>query len=282
VQYGETDLHFLQRLCEWHGLFYYFEHTADQHTMVFVDGQEHCAKVDSVSYQPDSGQNPDHPVLSQFDWQFTATAEQATVNEYDFIRPRFDLTGKTAHARHEWYQYGTQHDSQSQAASQASVILDQQQHERQRILACSNVRNVYPGSFLPVTAHPQPELNLMWLVVSIQHEGTQPQVLKELAEGRSRYQNQLQLHHKNARFAQPCSHKNHNPAAFKPHWLPAQKIRKFTPMNIAALKYSFIGIVTVVLMKRQVAGYVLRKAGLAPITVSNSCLASVKRSSSLF
>jgi len=215
VQYGETDLNFLQRLCECYGLFYYFEHTADQHTMVVVDGKEHCPKVDPVSYQPDSGQSPDHPILSQFNWQFTATAEQATVDEYDFTRPRFNLTGNTTHARHEWYQYGTQQDAQSQAASKASLILAQQQHERQRIFARSNVRNIYPGSFLPVTEHPQPELNLMWLVVSIQHEGAQPQVLKELAEGRSRYQNQVMLHHKNAPFALPHTREKPQPSGFQ-------------------------------------------------------------------
>ena len=215
VQYAETDLHFLQRLCEWHGLFYYFEHTADQHTMVFVDGQEHCPKVDPVRYQPDSGQNPDHPVLTQFDWQFTATVDQSTVNEYDFTRPRFDLTGNTPQARHEWYQYATQHDAQSLAATQARLLLAQQQLEHQRIFVCSNVRNLYPGSFLPVTEHPHPALNLMWLVVSIQHEGEQPQVLKELTEGRSHYQNQMVLHHKNAPFALPCTHEKPQPHGFQ-------------------------------------------------------------------
>jgi type VI secretion system secreted protein VgrG len=215
VQYDETDLHFLQRLCEWHGLFYYFEHTADQHTMVFVDGQEHCAKVAPVSYQPDSGQNPDNPILSQFDWQFTVTAEQASVDEYDFTRPRFALTGNTSYTGHEWYQYGTQHDAQSLAATQASLILAQQQHERQRILAHSNVRNIYPGSFLPVNAHPEIALNLPWFVVSVHHKGEQPQVLKELAEGRSSYQNRVRLQHKNVRFALPCTHNKPQPCGFQ-------------------------------------------------------------------
>jgi type VI secretion system secreted protein VgrG len=215
VQYDETDLHFLQRLCEWHGLFYYFEHAADQHTMVFVDGQEQCRKVDAIRYQPDSGQNPDHPVLSQFDWQFTATADHALVDEYDFTRPQFDLTGNTIHANHRWYQFGTQHNVQSQAITQANLTLAQQQHDHQCILARSNARNITSGSFLPVDGHSQPELNILWLVVAIHHEGEQPQVLKELAQGQGRYQNQLQLHHKDARFALPCHHKKPQPRGFQ-------------------------------------------------------------------
>lgn len=215
VQYGETDLHFLQRLCECHGLFYYFEHSANQHTMVLVDGQEQCTKVDPIGYQPDSGQNPDTSVLSQLDWQFTATADQASVGEYDFSRPQFDLSRSTTHANHNWYQFGTQHDTQSQAIIQAHLMLAQQQHDHQRILARSNVRNIYPGSFLPVDGHPQTELNSHWLVISLQHEGEQPQVLKELTQGQSRYQNQIQLHHRNTRFVLPCHHKKPQPCGFQ-------------------------------------------------------------------
>jgi type VI secretion system secreted protein VgrG len=206
VQYGETDLHFIQRLCEHHGLFYYFEHSAGQHTMVVVDGKENCPKVDAVHYQPDSGQNPDQPVLSQLDWQFQATEGLSEVREYDFTRPDFNLTGKKQTALREWYEYGTQHDSQALATARAGLLLDQQQHERQQAYASGNIRQVYPGCFLPVTEHPLASLNIMWLVASIQHSGEQPQVLKELASGSSKYQNQLVLHHKEMPFALPRQH----------------------------------------------------------------------------
>ncbi|MCE0555893.1 contractile injection system protein, VgrG/Pvc8 family [Motilimonas sp. E26] len=37
VQYRETDLAFIERLAAEEGLFYYFEHHADKHVMVFSD-----------------------------------------------------------------------------------------------------------------------------------------------------------------------------------------------------------------------------------------------------
>lgn len=206
VQYDETDLNFIQRLCEFHGLFYYFEHSASQHTMVFVDGKEHCPKVPSVSYQPDSGQNPDKPVLSQLDWQFQSTEGLVEIREYDFSRPAFDLKGQKQTGLREWYEYAAQQDSQQQATARAKLFLNQQQHEKQRAFASGNVSLVYPGSFLPVTDHPLTSMNTDWFVVSISHTGEQPQVLQELGDGSSKYENQLTLHPKDMAFYLPRHH----------------------------------------------------------------------------
>jgi type VI secretion system secreted protein VgrG len=40
VQYRETDLHFVSRLMEEEGLFYFFKHTNDKHVLVVTDGSE--------------------------------------------------------------------------------------------------------------------------------------------------------------------------------------------------------------------------------------------------
>ncbi|NIF18364.1 hypothetical protein F3J43_15270 [Pantoea sp. Cy-639] len=39
TQYDETDLHFVQRLCEEEGIRFYFRHSAQGHVLVFADGQ---------------------------------------------------------------------------------------------------------------------------------------------------------------------------------------------------------------------------------------------------
>jgi type VI secretion system secreted protein VgrG len=39
VQYDESDLHFIQRLCEEEGIHYHFQHSATAHTVVFGDDQ---------------------------------------------------------------------------------------------------------------------------------------------------------------------------------------------------------------------------------------------------
>jgi len=39
VQYDETDLHFIQRLCEEEGIHYHFQHSPSGHVLVFGDNQ---------------------------------------------------------------------------------------------------------------------------------------------------------------------------------------------------------------------------------------------------
>jgi type VI secretion system secreted protein VgrG len=39
VQYRETDLTFVSRLMEQHGIYYFFEHSKDKHTLVLADGK---------------------------------------------------------------------------------------------------------------------------------------------------------------------------------------------------------------------------------------------------
>lgn len=37
IQYGESDLHFISRLCEEEGIYYYFEHSENGHCLCFSD-----------------------------------------------------------------------------------------------------------------------------------------------------------------------------------------------------------------------------------------------------
>ena len=52
VQYDESDLHFVSRLLERNGLFYYFEHRADGHTLVISDNSTDSAFCPPQASQP--------------------------------------------------------------------------------------------------------------------------------------------------------------------------------------------------------------------------------------
>ena len=215
VQYQETDLNFIQRLCETHGLFYFFEHSASHHTMVFVDSSKQIPKVEPAKFQPGSGNNADEATFESLDWQYQVTAGQASVQEYDFKNPSKDLSAVMQTSLWEWYAYATGHDSQKSGRDQASFQLQQQQHQQQRLLGSGNIRHAYPGCYLPITNHPTETLNTEWLVVSITHQGKQPQVLGEFVSGSSEYQVDISMHPQAQPFALPNLHHKPQPAGFQ-------------------------------------------------------------------
>ena len=55
VQYRETDFHFVSRLMEEEGIYYYFEHTADGHTLVVANtpqGHSDLPVLSTIEYEP--------------------------------------------------------------------------------------------------------------------------------------------------------------------------------------------------------------------------------------
>ncbi|EGH99989.1 Rhs family protein, partial [Pseudomonas amygdali pv. lachrymans str. M302278] len=66
TQYRESDFNFVQRLLEEEGMFYYFEHTAEGHTMIICD--------DSTTLVP----LPEQPQIRFHSASVTETADSIT------------------------------------------------------------------------------------------------------------------------------------------------------------------------------------------------------------
>lgn len=65
VQYGESDLYFISRLCEEEGIYYYFEHSENGHCLCFSDmpGGPDIPGEAALRYFPGSGQPADTAVI---------------------------------------------------------------------------------------------------------------------------------------------------------------------------------------------------------------------------
>ena len=55
MQYDESDLQFVQRLCCEEGIHFHFQHSATAHLLVFGDDQTVFPRLAPVAYQQDSG-----------------------------------------------------------------------------------------------------------------------------------------------------------------------------------------------------------------------------------
>jgi type VI secretion system secreted protein VgrG len=193
IQYDESDLAFMQRLCEEEGIHYHFEHQHDGHVLVLAD--------DSLSF-------PQEPLLMPFQDDAFNDSALPVISE---LFQRHDP--EPAPARWEARNRGEQVIGDGAAnhilartgpvtARPAPEQLHHDQLSRRRLehLRCrqqqihgqSNQSELCSGRILQVAQHPLSSFNDQWLLTDIRHQGQQPSILAEDQPGTTRrYSNQF-------------------------------------------------------------------------------------------
>jgi len=103
VQYRETDFNFVSRLLEQEGIYYYFTHDDGVHNLVLSDEiSAHQSLPDFTSidyYPPDSDAIRDKEHI--YSWFVSKQVQPGRyeINEFDFEKPKADLTAKSDVAR---------------------------------------------------------------------------------------------------------------------------------------------------------------------------------------
>ncbi|WP_436785590.1 type VI secretion system tip protein VgrG [Stutzerimonas frequens] len=182
VQYDETDLHFIQRLCEEEGIHYHFQHSAAGHVLVFGDDQTVFPKLAATAYQQDSGLVADQPVIKRFGLRLETRTSRVTRRDYDFEKPR--LTMEAAfHSDFqpdlEDYDYPGRFTERARGKHLSQRALERHRHDYELAEGESNQPQLASGHFLPLGEHPRSDWNQLWLLTEVLHEGKQPQVLEE-------------------------------------------------------------------------------------------------------
>jgi len=182
VQYDETDLHFVQRLCEEEGIHYHFQHSTAGHVLVFGDDQTVFPKLAATAYQQDSGLVADQPVIKRFGLRLETRTSRVTRRDYDFEKPR--LTMEAAfHSDFqpdlEDYDYPGRFTERARGKHLSQRALERHRHDYELAEGESDQPRLASGHFLPLGEHPRSDWNQLWLLTEVLHEGKQPQVLEE-------------------------------------------------------------------------------------------------------
>ncbi|MGL4315083.1 MAG: type VI secretion system tip protein VgrG, partial [Pseudomonas sp.] len=188
VQYDESDLHFVQRLCEEEGIHYHFQHSADGHVLVFADDQTAFPRLPPVAYQQDSGLVADKPVIKRFGLRLATRTSRVTRRDYDFEKPRLQLEAAHALSKNpggeakpdlEDYDYPGRFTERPRGKHLAQRSLERHRADYQLAEGQSDQPLLLSGHFLELANHPRGDWNQLWLLGEIHHEGKQPQVLEE-------------------------------------------------------------------------------------------------------
>src|SRR5690554_2408716 len=182
TQYNETDLHFIQRLCEEEGIHYHFQHSPEGHQLVFGEDQTVFPKLTPTRFNQGSGMVADEPVIKRFNLRLQTRPSHVSRRDYSFEKPRLLMESKAqseALPTLEDYDYPGRFQDRTRGQHLATRTLEAHRSDYRVAQGDSDQPILISGHFLALTEHPRQEWNDLWLLTSVTHEGKQPQVLEE-------------------------------------------------------------------------------------------------------
>ena len=182
TQYGENDFEFVQRLCAEDGIAWHHQHSPEHHLLVFTDDQVFFPTLGATPYRQDTGMVAEHPVVNRFAMGFNTRTSTVTRRDYDLKRPSLLLESRfTAEFTPELedYRYPLLMKTEKHGKQLVRQALERHRSDYQMVEGASNQPTLRSGYLFDLTEHPRKNCNGMWLLISLQHEGKEPQSLEE-------------------------------------------------------------------------------------------------------
>ena len=185
VQYAESDLAFIQRLCAEIGIHYHFQHSLDGHLLVFGDDQTVFPLIaEPTLYLPDTGMSADAPAINCFNVRLETRTTAVARRDYDFHKPRLQLESRIDNGHLpalEDYHFPGQFTDREYGGALAQRALERHNADYRQAEGRGDESALVSGHFLHLAEHPRQAWNDLWLITQIEHHGRQPQVLEEMA-----------------------------------------------------------------------------------------------------
>ena len=183
VQYAESDLAFIQRLCAEVGIHYHFQHSPEGHLLVFGDDQTVFPKLpEPTLYLPGSGMSAGAPAIQRFNVRVETRTSVVTRRDYNFEKPRLSLESRSDGEQRpvlEDYHFPGQFNDRETGKGLTRRALERHVADYRQAEGTSDESSLVCGHFLQLTEHPRSDWNDLWLLTCIEHRGRQPQVLEE-------------------------------------------------------------------------------------------------------
>ncbi|SCZ30024.1 MULTISPECIES: type VI secretion system tip protein VgrG [Pseudomonas] len=185
VQFEETDLFFIQRLCEEEGLHFHFQHSRDGHLLVFGDDQSAFpTPAAPTAYAQGSGMVAETAVIDRFNVRLETRTTHVSRRDYHFEKPTVQLDAEAKETRLpvlEDYRFPGQFTHRDRGRHLSQRALERHRADYRQAQGRSDQSLMRSGSFVDMSEHPRNDYNGLWLLTRVDHVGRQPQVLEESA-----------------------------------------------------------------------------------------------------
>ena len=175
VQYRETDFNFVSRLMEEEGIYYFFEHSDNAHTLVLADSPSAHGPYEGyeqIEYHTDDGSNEHSQCVRELSIGQEVQPGVFALNSFDFQNPKKALVVKTKTSRQhaaadfEHYDYPGTYQEYNDGETYSKIRADEMHAKFELVHGRTDARGISPGYTFKLT-HCRPDsLNREYLVTS--------------------------------------------------------------------------------------------------------------------
>jgi len=182
VQYRETDFNFVSRLMEQYGIFYYFEHDQNKHTLVLGNSptaHPPCPHQSKARYDATVGDWHDEDVVTAWHMEQELRTGKYSLTDYNFETPStsllssdptvFSVDGNT---KYEIYDYPGIYLTKSQGDTVTKIRMQEEETPHLVATGTSVCRAFTSGYKFNLLEHFRKDMNEEYVLTEIQHMGT--------------------------------------------------------------------------------------------------------------
>lgn len=177
VQYRETDFHFVSRLLEEEGIFYFFEHESDRHVLVIANTSEAhtpCPQQQSARCVQSSHDVSEEDVIDEWSRNEEFLTSSVSINDFNFKTPATNLlVSLDRNSPFELYDFPGLHQKMKPGQDLARVRLEELSTSSSLAHGQGTCRGFCTGYRFTLKDHYRDEWNDDYVLVEIRHSATQ-------------------------------------------------------------------------------------------------------------
>jgi type VI secretion system secreted protein VgrG len=181
IQYRESAFDFVSRLMEHEGIYYYFVHEGDKHTLILADENsfhEPCPGYDTLRFfPPEEFDRRDLDDDHVYNWQVGQQVQSGryALNDYNFESPKANLEVRSAiprehnHADFEVYDYPGTYQEVPDGDNYVRTRIEEIQAQHEIATGHHNNVGLIAGYLFTLTGHTRDDQNREYLVISAEY-----------------------------------------------------------------------------------------------------------------
>jgi type VI secretion system secreted protein VgrG len=179
VQYRESDFNFVSRLLEEEGIYYFFEHKNNEHTLVLIDD---FSQIKSCPHQPEAdfitlrGNDKTGTFIKHWNFSREMRPDSVELRDFNFKNPSLNLTvgiSSKNGKKFEIYDFPGEYDKHADGDKLVKIRYEEQQCRTEKSEAVSNGRGFEAGFRFALNEHPRNDFNREYSILSVEHNGRQ-------------------------------------------------------------------------------------------------------------